>query len=125
VSRENYDFTYIGQVIFDGQPCYLLGLKPKRKETRLIAGQAWVDPHGFVVRQIEGEVARTPSWWLRKVHVKITFSDLGGIWLPIRTEAAADVRVFGPHILTSRVLDCRRASEVALSGPTSGSNRKQ
>ena len=126
LSRENYDFTYIGQAILDGQPCYLLGLKPKRKETSLISGQAWVDMHGFVLHQIEGEVARTPSWWLKKVHVKITFSDLGGIWLPITTEAAADVRVFGPHTLTSRVLDCRRASQVALSAPlTNGSNRKQ
>jgi|SRR5215469_12385913 len=126
LNRDNYDFSYIGQVTLDGQPCYVLGLKPKRQDTRLISGKAWVDSHGFNVRQIEGEVARTPSWWLKKVHIKITFSDRGGIWLPITTEAEADVRVFGPHVLTSRILDFRRASEVALSGPrTNDSNRKQ
>jgi hypothetical protein len=124
LTRENYDFAYIGEVILDGQPCYLLGLKPKRKETSLISGQVWVDPRSFTVRRIEGEVAKTPSWWLKKIYVKITFADLGGIWLPTKMEAAADVRVFGPHILTSHVLDCRSTSEVALIGPRRSSSSK-
>ena len=101
-----------------------LGLKPKRKETSLISGQVWVDPRSFTVRRIEGEVAKTPSWWLKKIYVKITFADLGGIWLPTKMEAAADVRVFGPHILTSHVLDCRSTSEVALIGPRRSSSSK-
>jgi len=118
LTRENYDFTYIGEVTLDGQPAYLLGLKPKRKETSLISGRVWVDPRSFVVRQLEGEVAKPPSWWLKKVHVTITFADLGGVWLPTNTETAADVRVFGPHILKSRILDYRSTAQVAL-------NRKQ
>jgi hypothetical protein len=40
LSRNNYDFTYIGETVLDGQPCYLLGLKPKRKENELILGEA-------------------------------------------------------------------------------------
>jgi hypothetical protein len=116
VTRENYDFTYIGEVTLDGEPTYLLGLKPKRKETSLILGRVWVDRHSFVLRQVEGEVARTPSWWLRKIHVKITFADLGGMWVQTSVEATADVRVFGPHILKSRILDYRSAAEVALNG---------
>jgi outer membrane lipoprotein-sorting protein len=70
LSRNNYDFTYIGETVLDGQPCYLLGLKPKRKESELILGEAWIDKHSYFVRQIEGEVAKTPSWWLRRVRVK-------------------------------------------------------
>ena len=31
VTSDNYDFTYLGETVLDGQPCYLLGLKPKRK----------------------------------------------------------------------------------------------
>ena len=62
ISRENYGFNYMGEAILDGQPCYLLGLKPKRKEKDLISGEVWVDKHSFFVRQIEGEVAKTPSW---------------------------------------------------------------
>src|SRR5258708_8053140 len=31
ISSENYSFNYIGEATLDGQPCYILGLKPKRK----------------------------------------------------------------------------------------------
>ena len=117
LSRDNYDFAYVGEVSLDGQPCYLLGLQPKRKEKNLISGQVWVDQHSFLVRQIEGEVAKTPSWWLKKVRVKLTFTDLDGAWLQSNMEAVADVRVFGPHTLTSHILDYRVADEVAASMP--------
>jgi hypothetical protein len=113
LNRNNYDFTYIGETILDGQPCYLLGLNPRRKEKELISGKAWVDKHLFFVRQVEGDVAKTPSWWLRKVRVKLVFADLQGTWLQTSMEAVADVRLVGPHTLTSRVLDYRGADEVA------------
>jgi hypothetical protein len=92
-----------------------LGLKPRRKEKDLISGEVWVDKHSFFVRQIEGEVAKTPSWWLTKVRVKLVFADLQGTWLQISMEAVADVRIVGPHTLTSRILDYRGADVVALT----------
>lgn len=118
LNRDNYNFSYKGEASLDGQPCYLLELKPKRKETELVSGDAWIDKQSFKVRQIEGEVAKTPSWWLKKVRVKLTFADVSGTWLQTQMEAVADVRVVGSHTLTSRVLDYRGASEVASSSST-------
>jgi hypothetical protein len=113
LNRDNYDFNYIGETILDGQPCYLLGLKPSRKEKDLISGRVWVDKDSFFVRQIEGELAKTPSWWLRRVRIKLTFADLNGTWLQTTMEAVADVRIVGPQTLTSRIVDYRRANELA------------
>jgi hypothetical protein len=113
LNRENYDFNDIGEATLDGQPCYLLGLKPKRREKDLISGEVWVDQHSFFVRQIEGDLAKTPSWWLKKVHVKFTFADFDGTWLQTGMEAVADVRIVGPHTLTSRTLDYRGADKLA------------
>jgi hypothetical protein len=113
LNRDNYYFTYIGETILAGQPCYLLGLNPRRKEKDLISGKAWVDKHSFFVLQIEGDLAKTPSWWLRNVRVKLVFANLQGTWLQTSMEAVADVRLVGPHTLTSRVLDYRGADEVA------------
>jgi hypothetical protein len=125
LSRNNYDFTYIGETVLDGKPCYLLGLKPKRKESELILGEAWIDKHSSVVRQIEGEVAKTPSWWLRRVRVKLVFAELEGTWLQTSMEAVADVRIVGPHTLTSRILDYRGEGEVASTTPVRSPDRKQ
>jgi hypothetical protein len=125
LSRNNYDFTYIGETVLDGQPCYLLGLKPKRKENELILGEAWIDKHSSFVRQIEGEVAKTPSWWLRRVRVKLVFAELEGRWLETSMEAVADVRIAGPHTLTSRILDYRGENEVASTTRVRSPDRKQ
>jgi hypothetical protein len=125
LSRNNYDFTYIGETVLDGRPCYLLGLKPKRKENELILGEAWIDKDSSYVRQIEGEVAKTPSWWLRRVRVKLVFAELVGTWLQTSMEAVADVRIFGPHTLTSRILDYRGESEVASTTRVRSPDRKQ
>lgn len=116
LDRANYDFTYLGEAIVDGQNCYLLGLTPKRKDKELISGQAWVDQSSFFVRRIEGDLVKTPSLWLKTIHVTLTFGDVEGTWLQTSMEAVADVRIAGPHTLTSRILDYRRADEVASAG---------
>jgi hypothetical protein len=113
LTRDNYDFSYIGEIALDGQPCYLLGLMPKRKEKDLIVGEAWVDKHSFFVRRIEGEIAKTPSWWLKRVRLKLAFADFEGTWLQTRMEAVADVRIVGPHTLTSEILDYRGTDVIA------------
>lgn len=113
LNRDNYNFTYNGEATLDGQPCYVLGLEPKRKEKELVSGQAWIDQHSFSVRQIDGELAKSPSWWLKKVHVKLTFADVSGTWLQTHMEAVADVRVVGSQTLTSRLVDYRGPAEVA------------
>jgi hypothetical protein len=113
LTRENYDFTYAGEAVLDGQPCYLLELKPKRKENDLILGKAWLDKQSFFVRRIEGELAKTPSWWLKRVRVNLVFAEFEGTWLQTSMEAVADVRIVGLHTLTSRIVDYRRSDVVA------------
>jgi hypothetical protein len=113
LNSANYDFTLMGESVLDGRPCYLLGLKPKRKEKDLILGKAWVDKNSFSVLRIEGETAKTPSWWLKSVHVTLGFGDLGGNWLQTSVVAVADVRFLGSHTLTSRILDYRSADVTA------------
>ena len=112
ITRENYDFAYIGDEVSDGQACYVLEIKPKRKEKDLIAGKAWIDKRSFLVRRIEGEISKTPSWWLKKVRVKLSFGDYEGTWLQSSMEAVADVRIVGLHTLTSQILDYRGTDEV-------------
>lgn len=114
VTRENYDFAYLGEAAVDGRACYRLALQPKRKERNLVHGEALVDQRTFQVRRIEGDVAKTPSWWLKNVHVKMAFSEVQGAWLETNLEAVADVRIFGPHTLSSQLVDFRSADVVAM-----------
>jgi hypothetical protein len=114
LTSANYDFTLIREAMFENRPCYLMGLKPKRKDKDLILGTAWVDKSSLLVLHIEGETAKSPSWWVRSVQIKLSFGDLSGTWLQTGMEAVADVRLFGTHTLTSRILDYR-GSDVSAS----------
>jgi hypothetical protein len=107
LTTDNYDFTFAGDAVLDGRPCYLLELKPRRKEKDLISGMAWVDQRSFLILHVEGETAKAPSWWLKSVRVKFSFGDLYGTWLQTSMEAVADVRLLGFHTLTSNILDYR------------------
>jgi hypothetical protein len=107
VDNSNYSFAYLGEATLEGMPCYLLSLNPKRKEAQLIRGRAWVDQHSFRIRRIEGEMARSPSWLLKRVNLKIGFADVGGAWLQTDMEAVAEVRFLGSQTLKSDTVDAR------------------
>lgn len=113
VIRDNYDFTFDGEQPLDGHACFVLGLKPKRKEKSLIAGRAWVDKQSFLMRRIEGQMAKMPSWWIKSVNVMLDFSDVNGMWLQTHTTAHAEVRMFGPHTLQENAIKVRTESMVA------------
>lgn len=105
LTEQNYDFQYLGSVVQDGHSCFLLQLKPKRKESGLVDGRVWVDKDSFLVRRVEGELAKSPSWWVKTVHVDLVYSDFQGAWLQTRMNAVAEVRCFGKQELSSKVID--------------------
>jgi hypothetical protein len=123
INRENYSFSYLGKATLDGNPCYLLGLDPKRKESELISGKAWVDERSFLVHHIEGQMAKNPSWWLKKVDLKIDFADFGGAWLQTGMEAVADVRFLGSQALKSQTVDAHVGDVLGQTTSLASHNR--
>lgn len=109
----NYDFALLGEEEIDGRSCYVLELIPKRNEKVLLKGRAWVDKQTYLVHKVEGEMAKTPSWWIKKVHMTMSYSEAAGMWLQTGTHAEADVRIFGKHTFTSRALKVQSGDVVA------------
>src|SRR5581483_649654 len=116
VNTQNYNFSLLGTGEADGQPCYRLGLEPKRREKNLVVGEALVDQRTFQIRRIDGDLAKTPSWWLTRVPVNMNFAQVQGRWLETNLRADADVRIFGPHSLTSQLVDYRGPDVLARVG---------
>ena len=113
IDAHNYSFSYVGETTLNGNPCYLLGLEPKHKEPELVRGQVWVDQQSYLVRHIEGQMAKNPSWWVKRVDVKLDFADVGGAWLQTNMEAVADVRFLGNQTLKAQTVDVRVGDMVA------------
>ncbi len=117
ITPSNYDLTLLGREALDGRDCYVLQLIPKRREVDLVRGKAWVDAASFRILRIEGETAKSPSWWIKNLQVTLNYGELNGVWVQNSTHAVADVRLIGTHVLNSRDVDLRTASVTARAIP--------
>ena len=77
ISRANYDFVFLRQQNFGDVPEYVFAIFPKRKDKYLLRGQIWVDAHSFRIRQIEGVPAKSPSFWLKNLHITLQYGEFG------------------------------------------------
>jgi hypothetical protein len=123
LTRKNYDFEMLGEEIVNGQDCWVLLVKPHHDEKNMIKGKVWVDKESYLTQQIQGEMAKTPSWWLKKVELTIWYGNAAGMWMPTATYAVADVRFFGKHVLTSKSLKVETADQVAKTFPAMAPKR--
>jgi hypothetical protein len=115
LSAQNYDFVFLRQEPRDGAMCYVVQLIPKRKEKGLLKGAIWVDANTYLIHHIEGELAKTPSFWLKEVRLSMDFSRVAGMWLCTTTEAVASVRFFGKHSMLERDVKFETAPAIAAS----------
>jgi outer membrane lipoprotein-sorting protein len=103
-TNDNYVFGYITTGMLDGHVCYVLQITPKRQQVELVSGRAWIDQQSFLIRRIEGTLAKSPSWWVRSVHVTVTFNNFHEGWAQTSMKAVADIRCLGEREMTSQTL---------------------
>lgn len=113
ISRKNYDFVFVRRESVGDIPEYVLGILPKRKDGSLLRGQIWVDANTFRIRRIEGVPAKSPSSWLKNIHISLRFAQLGGMWVPVAFDAIATVRLSGEYTLAG--LDIRSSESLSTS----------
>jgi len=114
ISRTNYDFVFLRRENFSDVPAYVLGIVPKRKDKLLLRGQIWLDASTFRIGRIEGTPAKSPSFWLKNIHVTLQFAQLGGMWVPVSFDAIATVRFLGQYTLAGLNV---RSSESLSTAP--------
>jgi len=102
ITPDNYDFRFSGERMLNNERCYVLELVPKRKHRALIHGNVWVDVDSYLLHRLEGEPAKSSSWWLRNVRIAFTYSEVAGMWLQTASEYTTNVRIFGQYTMTSR-----------------------
>jgi hypothetical protein len=56
---------------------------------------------------------KSPSWWIRDLHILMSFASVDGMWLHTFTYAVADVRFKGKYVVESRDLEYSPAVQTA------------
>jgi hypothetical protein len=112
ISRINYDFVFLRQEHFSLLPEYVLRIVPKRKERGLILGHIWVDAKTFRIRRIEGVLAKSPSIWIKDVHITLQFAEVNEMWIFVSIDAIATVRLLGRYTLAGLNVGARSVESI-------------
>jgi outer membrane lipoprotein-sorting protein len=113
ISTDNYDFRFDKTEEMNGETCYLLELLPKRIDKNLLKARIWVDANTFVIRRMEGEPAKSLSWWLRNVRITFLFGEVGGMWLQTASESTVNVRILGRYTMVANSINYKMSGVVA------------
>jgi hypothetical protein len=97
---DNYEFRMVGRENLETGPAYVLSVIPKTPNKYLIEGKIWVDAKDYSIVRIEGQPARNPSFWVRRVHFVHTYQEVDQFWFASSTRTTSEIRIFGESELT-------------------------
>jgi outer membrane lipoprotein-sorting protein len=100
LTPENYDFQMAEYERTPAGDSYVLRVTPKSRNKFLYRGEIWVDAKDFAVTRIEGEPAKSPSWWIKRTEVEHTYAKQGDFWLPAENHTVSFIRLGGRAVLT-------------------------
>jgi hypothetical protein len=72
-----------------------LVVKARRHDLLLIDGEIFVRPSDAELMRSEGRPSKSPSFWIRRIHVVRWYRRIAGTALPTRLESAADILIAG------------------------------
>ena len=115
VNAQNYDFELAGEDVIDARPCYKLHIVPRHQRKELLKATMWVDKDSYHIVRMEGEPAKSPSFWVKDVHLILNFNEVAGMWMQTETHAIARLRFGGEYKLTSQDLNYDVTRELAVN----------
>lgn len=115
VNAQNYDFDFAGNDTIGGNSCYKLRITPKHERKELLRATIWVDKDSYRIVRLEGEPVKSPSFWVKDVHLVLEFGEVAGMWLQTDTQAMAHLRFGGEYKITSEDLNYDVSRAVAVN----------
>ena len=117
VTADNYTFQMIDIEPLDGRTAYVIQAIPKREDKSLFRGRIWVDTEDYALARVEGEPAKNPSFWTRRVQFVQHYQKTGAYWFPVETTSVTEARIFGTTDVSIRYFDYKPALEAPTQAP--------
>jgi hypothetical protein len=74
--------------------------RPKRHDVTLIDGAVYITDTDADLVRVEGHLAKSPSFWTRRVQVLKQYARVNGLRVPVRVESTAQIRLAGTSTMT-------------------------
>lgn len=94
---DNYTFENMGSE----KGLAHLAVTPRRKDMLLVDGSIFLRPDDGELVRIEGSLAKTPSFWTKRVEIIRHYERIGGVRLPVWMQSTAAVRIAGASTFTT------------------------
>jgi hypothetical protein len=78
---------------------------PRRRDKYLFIGKAWIDKEDFAIARLEGEPAKSPSFWVVRAPFVREYQRVDRFWLPRQDETRTEIRFAGPYVLRIQYAD--------------------
>lgn len=95
----NYEFADLGT---EPDGLARVAVKPRRKDMLLVIGSILLRPDDGALVRIEGTLAKSPSFWTRRIHVVRHYQTIAGVQLPVEVESSAQIRIAGSSTFRMR-----------------------
>lgn len=100
LSPANYNFQSEGMETSESYPYYVLEVTPRKENKFLYRGKVWIDAYAFALAHLEGQPAKSPSFWIKDTQIDSDWRDVEGFWLIQHSRSMSHIRVGGTATLT-------------------------
>ena len=95
LNRQNYKFSFKGEATLEGRSVYVYQVKPRAKLVGLFKGHIYLDCESGAILRAEGELVKSPSFFVKKIQFTSDFADVEGYSLPVHIHSDAKTRIIG------------------------------
>jgi hypothetical protein len=117
----NYEF---GETDQSSDGLIRVVLKPRRSDQLLIRGVMFLNPRSGDLVRVEGALAKSPSFWTKRVEIVREYRRIGTTRVPVRVDSMADVKIAGESrfVMTYQY---QRINGQVVGAPTALARRSQ
>jgi hypothetical protein len=99
ITEQNYKINYKGLETINTRLSHVFQLKPRRKVPGLIKGKIYLDAYTGSLVRAEGSIAKSPSFFVKKVDFTQDFQDINGFTVPTELRSVSKARIIGRAVV--------------------------
>src|SRR5579862_7585990 len=99
ISPANYKFSYKGASRVGDHLVHVYQVKPHKKHPGLFRGRVYLDAQTGELVRIEGNVVKSPSFFVKHIEFVQDYADVQSFTLPVHVHSEAKARIVGRTIV--------------------------
>jgi len=99
LTSDNYMFSYKSTATSYGRLVHIYQVKPRSKRIGLFKGRVYLDARTGTLVRTEGSVVKSPSVFIKNIHLVQTYTDTAGFTFPAHIHYEVRTRIVGNAVV--------------------------